>query len=160
MTGTAAALRLVEHGIAELLGAGFDVKPLAANTWADTGLEVLLPSAGLYQLDVTVRASLTIDSPANVWVLSRVWDVTAGSVVPRSEALVNQHSLMPIPELGAQVMEIGDNRTATTALEYAVPAPSVLRLQASWAATRGTPKRAGIGNDALGRTMIRFNRIA
>ncbi|MET8609815.1 hypothetical protein [Streptomyces misionensis] len=157
MTGTAASLRLLGHGLAELPSPGFDMSSLAAGTWADTGLEVQLPGAGVYQLDATVRGSLTIESPANVWTLARLFDVTDGAVVPRSELLVNQHNLIPGD---GTVTELGDNRTASTALEYNVAAPSVLRLQASWAAATGTPKRAGIGTDPLGRTMIRFNRIA
>ncbi|PWI15956.1 hypothetical protein DI272_18650 [Streptomyces sp. Act143] len=158
MSGTSAALRLLEHGLAEQPAPGFAMTSLAANTWADTGLVAQLPSAGTYDLDVTVRAALSIDSPANVWIVARLFDATAGVVVPRSELLVNQQSV--ITQAGQPSIESGDNRTASTALEYQVATPTSLRLQAAWFAASGTPKVAGIGTDNIGRTMVRFNRIA
>jgi hypothetical protein len=81
MSGTDAALRLIEHG-SSVLRTTVDLQPTASGTWMGTGLEITLPAAGTYQLDATVRGALTGTSPVNTWIVARLFDVDAGAVVP------------------------------------------------------------------------------
>lgn len=156
MTGTAAGLRLVEHGYA-VLPAPVSLQATASGTWVDTGLQIALPSAGTYRLDATVRGNLQASgNNFNVWLQARLWDITAGAVVPDSECIVQQYWLTQ-----ADVASLGANAAVSVLIEYSVPGPRSIRLEASRINAQGASIAAGIGSDTVaGRTTLRYERIA
>ncbi|KUN32546.1 hypothetical protein AQJ11_03190 [Streptomyces corchorusii] len=156
MTGTAAGLRFVEHGYA-VLPAPVNLQPTASGVWVDTGLQITLPGAGRYQLDTTVRGNLQArGADFNVWLQARLWDVTAGAVVPDSECIVQQYWLTQ-----ADVASVGGNASASVLIEYSVPGSRTIRLEAARINLQGASIEAGIGSDTVsGRTTMRFERVA
>ncbi|MCX4458676.1 hypothetical protein OOK58_42975 [Streptomyces sp. NBC_01728] len=156
MTGTAAGLRLVEHGYA-VLPQDVNLQPTASGVWVDTGLQIALPSAGTYQLDANVRGNLQgSGNNFNVWLQARLWDITAGAVVPDSECIVQQYWLTQ-----AAAASLGGNAVASALIEYSVPGPRSIRLEASRINLVGSSIAAGIpSNTVAGRTTLRYERIA
>ncbi|GAA2697425.1 hypothetical protein [Nonomuraea recticatena] len=155
MTGTAAGLRLVEHGYAAL-PAPVSLQATASGTWVDSGLQVTLPRAGVYQMDANVRGNIEVSgSSFNVWLQARLWDVAAGAVVPDSECIVQQFSLQQ-----AAPADFGENGKASILIEYSVPGPRSIRLEASRTNFVGATTQAGIGSDTVaGRTTLRYRRV-
>ncbi|MFJ1528292.1 hypothetical protein ACIOFV_07665 [Streptomyces mirabilis] len=155
MTGTAASMRLTEHGFVQL-AAILDLQPTASGTWNDSGLQVTLPVAGTYEVDASVRAALSGTSPVNTFISARLWDVTAGAVVPGSEVILNQISLTPV----APAITSGLNVTGPIQVEYDVPGARVVRLQGRRVNATGASIGASILANTDGRTTLRFKRIA
>lgn len=155
MTGTAAALRLVGRGFA-VLPATVNLQPTASGTWVTTGLQVVLPAAGTYDLDATVRSALSAASGTNTWISARLYDVTAGAVVPNSEVLVQQI------DLGSDSGTISSahNNTVPIQVPYTVPGSRTVRLEAARINTAGASLGAGIHSDVNGRTTLRYSRVA
>ena len=156
MSGTAGSIRLTEHGFAALPVVTVDLQPTPSGTWVNTGLQLVLPRAGAYQLDATVRSSLTAASPVNTFIVVRLFDVTAGAVVPDSESIVQQISVTAT----AGVVSHGYNNTAPIQVEYTVPAVRTVRLEAARFNASGASTTAGIQNSGSGRTTLRFLRVA
>ncbi|MFF4900430.1 hypothetical protein [Streptomyces sp. NPDC001068] len=155
MTGTGASTRLTEHGIASLATV-LDLVSSASGAWLATGLSVLLPAAGTYQLDATVRASVAAVDPSNVWVSARLFDVTAGIVVPDSEVLIAQ---VNVNSSNAAVSS-GHNCTSPIQVEYTVIQPTTIRVEGARTNNTGTATTASILANANGRTTLRYRRIA
>lgn len=156
MTGTAAGLRLIEHGIAELPTPTVDLQPAPSDVWVDTGLRLTLPTAGTYQLDGTVRAALAVVSPGTSFIKARLWDETSGVMVPRSEAFVSQVSTSS----SAGTIDIGDHSSAPIQVEHTVTGPATLRLDVARVVLTGATQVAVIWSDHNGRTTLRYARIA
>ncbi|WP_327415395.1 hypothetical protein [Streptomyces sp. NBC_01233] len=154
MTGTSASVRLVERGFAGL-PAVVNLQPTASGAWTDTGLQVVLPAAGTYQLDATVRASLAGTSPVNTFVSVRLFDVTAGAAVPDSEVLVHQVNVS-----SATAVNVGNNVSGPIQVEYAIPGARTVRLQGRRTNVTGASTTAQINDNTDGRTTLRFARIA
>ncbi|MET9818334.1 hypothetical protein [Streptomyces sp. NPDC006355] len=157
MAGTAASFRLIGHGF-RVLPAGIDLQPTASGTWTDTGLEVVLPAAGTYHLDAVVRGNLHCDTPVNAWIGARLFDVTAGAVIPASELLVYQISLQVSPAT-SNVAEAG-NQSGTISIPYTVPGPRTVRLQVVRVNSVGSAAIARVLSDVNGRTTLRYERVA
>ncbi|MFI6290023.1 hypothetical protein ACIBEJ_00470 [Nonomuraea sp. NPDC050790] len=155
MTGTAGSLRLTGRGHGQL-PAMLDLQPTASGAWTPTGLSVLLPSAGIYQLDATVRSAMTAVSPVNTFTVARLFDVTAGAVVPGSEVIVQQISVTA----SAGAVSHGYNNTAPIQVEHVVTGPRTVRLEAARFNASGASQTARVVSDASGRTTLRWNRIA
>ncbi|EMF20418.1 hypothetical protein H114_32784 [Streptomyces gancidicus BKS 13-15] len=156
MSGTAAALRLIEHGQALLPTQLVDLQPTPSGTWTSTGLEVVLSAAGTYQLDATVRAAMTGTSPVNTFIWARLFDVDAGAVVPDSEVFVLQLN----PSVTSGTITDGKNQTASIQVEYTVPGPRRVRLEAARTNNVGASSKAEIWSNSGGRTLLRYLRIA
>jgi hypothetical protein len=156
VTGTSAALRLIEHGFA-VLQANVDLQPSASGTWVATGLTVALPAAGTYQLDATIRAAMTAVSPANVYVVARLYDVTAGAPIPGSETMVHQ---INIGSPSGATLSQGTNNGAPVQIAYTVPGPRTIRVEAARYNSQGATATAAIISDGSGRSTLRVNRIA
>ncbi|MDX2813437.1 hypothetical protein PV410_12870 [Streptomyces sp. PA03-5A] len=155
MSGTGASLRYVEHGSATLATI-LNLVPTPSASWNDTALSVTLPSAGTYQLDASVRCGLLVGSPSEAFIRARLFDVTAGVVLPDSTVMVLQ--LSP-PDSAANGNSRG-NATAPIQVEYTVTQPTVIRLQGSRTLTNGTAANATIASNADGLTTLRYRRIA
>lgn len=156
MTGTSAALRLIGHGSA-VLPAAVDLQPSASGTWVATGLSVTLPAAGTYQLDATVRAAMAAVSPANTYIVARLYDVTAGAVVPGSEAMVHQ---INIGSPSGATLSQGTNNSAPIQVEYTVPGPRTIRVEAARFNSQGATGTAIVVSDGSGRSTLRYSRVA
>ncbi|MFF0092678.1 hypothetical protein ACFYSF_22330 [Streptomyces canus] len=156
MTGTAANLDTGGHGFA-VLPAGVDLGPAASGAWVNLGLSLALPAPGTYHLDAVVRGNLgNMSSGENAVVLARLWDVTAGAIVPNSEAIVVQ-----IAEYApGTATALQWNSSTAISVEYTPTSPRTVRLEASRFDISGTTEVAGIGSDTLQRTTLRYARVA
>lgn len=155
MSGTGASLRYAEHGSAALPSA-LNLVPTASGSWADTTLSVTLPGAGTYQLDASVRAVLLTGSPSEAYIKARLWNVTAGAVVPDSTVMV---LLLSPPDSAANGNTRGQ-ATGPIQVECTVTQPTTIRLQGCRVLNSGTAATASILSNADGATTLRFRRIA
>lgn len=130
----------------------------ASGAWTDTPLEAALPGAGVYQLDAGVRCNLSGQSPLNSYIVVRLWDVTAGVVVPDSEMLVIQQIVTLNPATTSA--GVGGNQNASLAVEYTVSGPATIRLQAQRTNAVGASTNANVISDGNGRTSLRFEQVA
>ncbi|WP_019061695.1 hypothetical protein [Streptomyces prunicolor] len=156
MTGTAASVDTGGHGFA-VLPAGVDLGSAASGAWVDLGLSLALPTAGTYHLDAVVRGNLgNMSAGENAVVLARLWDVTAGALLPDSEAIVVQ-----IAEYApGAATALQWNGSAAISVEYKPTSPRTVRLEAARVDIAGTTEVAGIGSDTLQRTTLRYARVA
>ena len=137
MTATSASVRLIERGFA-VLPASVNLQPTASGAWTDTGLQVVLPAAGTYQLDATVRASLAGTLPVNTFVSARLFDVTAGTAITDSEVLVQQINLS-----SATAVNAGNNVSGPIQVEYAIPGARPILLQGRRSVLRTAGRHSG-----------------
>lgn len=138
------------------LPANVDLQPTASGTWVDTGLQVTLPKAGTYALDLDVRARLQGVPPVNTYMVARLRNVTAGTVVPNSERILSQ--LIDTTATGAGT--IAKNTTSPISEHIIVTGPTTIQLQAQRVNAGGASTIAAIWNDNAGRTSFRFDRIS
>jgi hypothetical protein len=153
---TFSSIRIDEDGFA-VLPATVNLNAVASGTWVATGLTLVLPSAGTYHLDATVRTFLgTMSTGEAAYITARLYDVTAGAVVPNSEVLVNQVSVggSTSPTLLAW------NNSAPIQVRYTVPGARTIRLDAARTTTSGTTDSATVASDGNGRTTLRYARTA
>ncbi|MET8609818.1 hypothetical protein [Streptomyces misionensis] len=154
---TASSVRIVERGFA-VLPANVNLTGTVSGAWQNSGCEVTLTAAGAYHLDAVVRATLNASDGTNVWIGARLFDVTAGAVVPNSEALVYQIANSVSPT--TTVVTEGGNQAVPIAVPYTVPGPRVIRIQVVKNYTGPAPATAQVISDANGRTTLRYERIA
>ncbi|MDQ0376483.1 hypothetical protein [Amycolatopsis thermophila] len=126
--------------------------------WVDCPLQVTLPEAGTYELDGNLRSYVEGTSPASTYIVGRLFDVTAGVVVPNSETFINQQSVTVSPT--STSIRIGANMSAPLVVDYAVTKPTVLRLQVKFTDGYSTVVGAHMTSDANGRTLLRFRKVA
>lgn len=129
-----------------------------SGAWTDTGLEITLPEPGTYALDANVRCNLSGASPLNTWITARLFDETAGAVVPDSEFMVIQQIVSVSPATTS--VAVGGNTNATLNVEYTVTAPTTIRVEAQRTNTAGVSTTANVLSDAQGRTSLRFEKVA
>src|SRR4051812_6233938 len=72
------------------LPVGLNLQPTASGTWANSSLQVTLPTAGIYTLDLDVRGRLAGKPPINAYIVARLFNVTTAAVLPNSERLITQ----------------------------------------------------------------------
>jgi hypothetical protein len=135
-----------------------NLQPTLSGTWVKTGLQVTLPGAGTYALDVNVRSVLAATPPSNPYMVARLWNLTSGTAVPRSERILNQvYDLTP-----AGAGPIGQNVTTPISELITVAGPTTIQLQARRINAPGASgsTRAEIYSDGNGRTSFRYSRIA
>lgn len=158
MTGTASSYAAPPvHGFAVLPGTQ-DLQPEPIDTWIDTALEVTLPEAGTYHLDASVHGTVDGTSEVNGSLVARLFDVTAGVMVPNSATVVRQVSARVNPP--ATTVYTGGNQNAPIVVEYAVTGPTVIRLQALRNGIAGVePTSALIISDEGGATTLRYTKV-
>lgn len=145
--------RFVPSGIA-YLPAGLNLQPTASGAWTGSSLQVTLPSAGVYALDLDVRGRLSGVPPVNAYIVARLFDVTAGTVLPNSERLVTQ-----IIDYNRGAASYGVNTTAPISERVRVSRPTTIRLEATRVNAAGATNAADILSDSVGRTSFRFERL-
>lgn len=126
----------------------------AAGGYIDSGLSVALPRAGTYHLDANVRTSISGLVAINVNVSARLFNVTAGAVVPNSEIIANNLFLT-----GVAVLTFGNDNTASIHVEHPVPGPATIRLELDRTDIIGLLTTSSIESDAAGRTTLRYHRV-
>ncbi|MEW2568314.1 hypothetical protein [Streptomyces sp. NPDC047070] len=154
MTGTDASLRIIESDFA-VQAAIADLQGSASGSWNNTGLLLVLPRAGTYQLDATVRAALSGTSPVNVFMNARLFDATAGAAVPDSEVVISQVNVSGV----AGIVQ-GSNQSASIQVEYTVTEARSIRVQGRRTNILGASTTAQIHFNSDGRTTLRYRRIA
>ncbi|MFF5668799.1 hypothetical protein ACFY8S_01460 [Streptomyces hygroscopicus] len=156
MTGTAGSVNTSGSGFAAL-PAGVDLTSTASGAWIDLGLSLALPAPGTYHLDAVVRGNLgRMGTGENALITARLWDVTAGAIVPNSEAVVVQISEF---DPGAATA-LQWNSSTVISVEYKPTSPRTIRLEAARTDIAGTTEVAGIGSDTIQSTTLRYARIA
>ncbi|SOE31797.1 hypothetical protein [Streptomyces sp. OK228] len=156
MTGTAASLDTGGSGFAAL-PAGVDLTSAASGAWVNLGLSLALPTAGTYHLDAVVRGNIgRMGTGENALITARLWDITAGAIVPDSQAIVVQ-----IAEFApGAATALQWNSSAAISVEYKPTSPRTIRLEVARTDIAGTTETAGIGSDTLQRTTLRYARVA
>ncbi|MER7477443.1 hypothetical protein ABTX60_07270 [Streptomyces sp. NPDC126510] len=156
MTGTASSIDTGGSGFAAL-PAGVDLTSAASGAFVDLGLSLTLPTPGTYHLDAIVRGNIgNMTVNENALIAARLWDVTAGAVVPNSEAIVVQISEWAPGAATA----LQWNASAAISVEYTPTSPRTIRVEAARIDVSGTTEVAGIGSDTLQRTTLRYLRVA
>jgi hypothetical protein len=156
MTGTAASVDIRGSGFA-VLPSGVDLTSATSGAFVDLALSVDLPTAGTYHLDAVVRGNLgRMGTAENADITARLWDVTAGAIVPFSEAIVVQ-----IAEFaGGAATALQWNGSAAISVEYKPTSPRTIRLQVARTDISGTTEVAGIGSGGIQQTTLRYARVA
>ncbi|MER7477445.1 hypothetical protein ABTX60_07280 [Streptomyces sp. NPDC126510] len=153
---TSGSIRIEADGFA-VLPANVNLNSSASGAWVATGLSVVLPAAGRYRLGSTVRTVLgTMTTGEGAFIVARLFDVTAGAVVPDSEVLAHQLSVGG----GTSATLLAWNRTASIETRYTVPGTRTIRLEASRITSSGTTDSASVVSDGNGRTTLQFERLA
>ncbi|GII87042.1 hypothetical protein Ssi03_50320 [Sphaerisporangium siamense] len=137
------------------LPARVNLQPTASGAWVGTGLAVTLPHAGTYALDLNVRTRLTGVPPVNAYVVGRLWNTTAGALVPNSERLLSQ--ILDTTPLAAGA--IGKNETAPISEYITVNGPTTIRLEVQRTNASGASTAADVWTDANGRSSFRYTEI-
>ncbi|MBC9725941.1 hypothetical protein [Streptomyces sp. TRM68367] len=140
------------HGGIAYLPSNFDLQPLAPNSWHSTGLQVTLPEAGTYDLDLDVRGLVGAVPPVTAWVSAQLYNVTDSKALPDSDRLV-AHLREPVPAPGVYV---DNQRTAPMSERITVDKPTTIRLEAR---RTGATTASRIMSDSNGKTSFRYERV-
>ncbi|MDH6574472.1 hypothetical protein [Kitasatospora sp. MAP5-34] len=133
-----------------------DLQLTASGAWTNTGLEVTLPEAGTYQLDVDIRGQLDSVPPVNAFIVARLWNATSDTALPHSERLVSQ-----IIDGNRGAAQYGKNATSPINERITVNAPTAIRLEVKRVNNFGTSTiAAGIYSDSDGYTSFRYQKVA
>lgn len=130
-----------------------DLGPDPGDTWKDMPGVIVLPEAGTYALDASVRATIEGDGPVQGWVSARLFDATTGAAVPLSDTLIgliNENSTDR------------DSFQATSPIQvlYQVNGPRTIRVQGLRHTTFGTLHIAQIVSGAQGYSTLRFTKVS
>lgn len=131
-----------------------NLQSAAPNRWIDTSLQVTLPAAGTYDLDVNVEGRLVGPAPVNAVIVARLFDVNANTALANSERLVTQ-----IQSNTAVAGQLRHNATAPISERIRVFGPTTIRLQAKRIVFSGTTTTADINSNSNGRTSFRYERV-
>jgi hypothetical protein len=161
MTGTAGSISRpytppTERGITPTPVGQLNLEPVASGVWTPTGLQVVLPVVGEYDLDAVCRAQIAAPAGADVWVTARLFDVTGNAEVALSRTMVGH--VRDQGDLG----DTGLNDTeGTIATRIAVAAaPQTIRLEVMKAVAAGSPNVCVVLSDGNGYTQLRWRRFS
>ncbi|MDX2813435.1 hypothetical protein PV410_12860 [Streptomyces sp. PA03-5A] len=134
-----------------------DLLPLADNTYGPvTASALLLPAAGVWDVTMVARGVLSFTGIAGTFIVARIWNVTAGAIVPSTELFVTQVR----QNTAGAGQTTGDNDTSTIKTYLAVAVPTTLRMEAKTVLQLGTqPTQAGIVSDANGRSGLYAHKV-
>jgi hypothetical protein len=124
---------------------------LPNGVWSNTPLVVHLPDAGTYELDANVRGRLSGNPVINTFITARLWNITTGAALPRSERLVYQ-----VIDGNATGAAVGGNATVPISELVTVGGPTDIQVQARDVNAGGTALIAQIYSDSNGYTSLRF----
>ncbi len=121
----------------------------ASEVYQDTGLSLALPAAGTYHVFARVRWSLGYTGDTSGWLGARLFDSTAGAVVPNSELLLT-YTDTPLGLIQG---------CAAMSLITSVAGARTWQLQVKRVGT-GTWTNTSIYSDINGRTTLSYLKIA
>lgn len=137
MTGTEASLSRLDAPTGLVTGA-VNLQPTASGAWTPvTGAQITLPEPGRYLVAADARARISAFGPANVYISVRLFNVTAGAVVPQSTTLIFQ----TVTDGGQSAT---GNQTSSLGVFVTVTAPTSIRLEAMRTNFIGTSTAADI----------------
>jgi hypothetical protein len=137
------------------LNTTFNLQPYASGRWVNTPLQVTLPRAGRYHVDVNVQGRLWGAPPTNLVILARLADATTGTVLYNTTRLVDH-----LVDMNPWDRPIGQRATASIDDEIRVTRPTRIVLQATRLNQAGTSSVAEIlPGPGGGRTSFRFERV-
>ncbi|WP_219510168.1 hypothetical protein [Nonomuraea ceibae] len=140
------------------LPARVNLQPTASGTWVDTRLAVTLPEAGTYSLDLNVRTRLSGVPPVNTYIVGRLRNATANTVLPRSARILNQ--IADHTRAGNGAGHIGQNTTSPISERITVDEPTRIVLEVRRINSLGHSTAADVWNDGNGLTSFRFTKTA
>ncbi|MFD4973464.1 hypothetical protein [Streptomyces sp. NPDC058424] len=152
---TAAPAPAATRGGIAHLQTNLDLQPTPSGTWTDSSLQVTLPRAGTYNLDLDVRGRLQGTPPVDAYIVARLWNVTSNAALPQSERLVNQ-----INDRNPGDAQEGRNTTVAISERITVNSPTTIRLQAKRVTDLGTTVYAAILSDTDGYTSFRYQSVS
>jgi hypothetical protein len=122
-----------------------------ANTWTPvTGAQLLLPEAGVYEVVADVQGSIGwAAGVGNAIIDARVFDVTAGVMVPLSSRRV-----ILFTDQGATATT-GIQANASAAALYQVAGPATIRVDGSWRTDVGATS-----SKVLWATNFRYRKVS
>lgn len=128
---------------------------VAELVWVDvTSSDVTLPEAGTYRLHANVRGGISGTTPINCYVMSRLFNVTTGAVLPNSVRIVAQ-----VANHDSTAYTAANNATAPIDEYVTVAAPTTIRIQATRNDLTGTPSAANVFSGATGWTTLSYEKI-
>lgn len=135
---------------------GRDMSDDPNNTYFTMPGVMTLPEAGCYNLDVTVRHGMEAEPGTSQGALyARLWDATAGVVVPLSELMLE--STNRVDTAG----RFGGQNSSQIAVRYCVDGPTQIELQARKITFFGSVGLYWIGpSDADGQQPGRFSKVS
>ncbi|MFC8882986.1 hypothetical protein ACFT54_10220 [Streptomyces cinereoruber] len=160
MTGTDASLRRQEPYAEAYLDTTKQITASAA--WQPVGVQVTLPEAGTYEITGEAQGVISYTAPTtpsqtNTALSYRLFNVTAGAAVARSQRIAFLFSVDPGTTRGQH---------GSPALHsfVTVTAPTVIRMehyryQSQPGGTWGVSETRGGVNNALGDTALRYRRM-
>ncbi|MEU0181415.1 hypothetical protein ABZ312_09520 [Streptomyces sp. NPDC006207] len=133
-----------------------DLVPVANDTWVNTGLTVVLPEAGVYEVTATVRSSIArgaVTTPFAVNISARLFNLTGGNAIPNTDYTVQQvNEASPSSGQTTQVALSTFHKFVTAT------GPTTIGIQAN----RNTINGAAVNVTAIqtGNTRLGFTKIS
>lgn len=138
-----------------------DLVPLPNATWTDTGLSVTIPAAGTFEVIADAFAVLHVNISASggtsyVQVFIRLWNNTAGALIPNTQA--------PVMSLGANTVGryLARNGSSVHA-NVVTTGPTTIKMQVYRGDTSSGGSVASVlapSNLDSSGTSLRYNRLA
>ncbi|MEU6628464.1 hypothetical protein ABZ905_09230 [Streptomyces parvus] len=155
MTGTSSGLRPVFPSDEVLLPAFVDLVATASGAWVNTGLSLVLPVPGKYEISATLHTVIATNQSSgsfNIAIVGRLWNATAGAAVAGSQYTVQQTLDNDPTSFNS------DADSATFHRFITVTAPTTIRLEVARINTSGTPvPTTGLQN---ANTRLAFKKIS
>ncbi|WP_143668192.1 hypothetical protein [Streptomyces carpinensis] len=128
------------------------MRTAAYDTWrAVTGAQLVLPEAGVYEVVADVQAGqIMVGSVNNAYMQTRLFDVTAGAVVPLTVRTVLFLSATPSDGVTHTIQA-----TASAAALYRVAGPATIRVEGLKHVDSGTTT-----DEAMWAQNFRFKKIS
>ncbi|MGY5034370.1 hypothetical protein ACWC9U_26635 [Streptomyces sp. 900116325] len=133
-----------------------DLVPVANDTWINTGLTVVLPEAGVYEVTATVRSSIArgaSTAPFAVNISARLFNLTGGNAIPNTDYTVQQvNEASPSSGQTTQVALSTFHKFVT------VTGPTTLGIQANRNTINGTA--VNVTAIQTGNTRLGFKKVS
>lgn len=138
------------------LPAAVDLVSAANDTWVNTGLSVVLPEAGVYEVTATVRSSIAVGVatvPFAVNISARLFNVTGGNAIPNTDYTVQQ-----VNESAPSSGQTTQVALSTFHKYVTATGPTTIRLEADRNTINGTA--VNVTAIQTGNTRLGFKKIS
>jgi hypothetical protein len=125
---------------------------IASGTYSDTGLSIVLPAAGTYEISCELRGDFSPSTTTPAWISWKLYDSTNSQYVPRAK------------RIGPIGISSGPNPvTGTTpmAVQYTVTGATTIKVYVARnnGAISGNVSVIGASADDYGQNVLRYKRI-